>query len=1021
MAKPLSCLLITIQTEAGLQKKVVDKNPFTIGRSLEAAIAFSDNNISRTHVLVKNKGGKVIVEDQGSANGTYVNGTRIEARRATAVEPKDVVRLGNSKIELTFTPVEKVFNESQLETAELTEEEKDSILNLIEGAHAEAERLIKVGKDLHDNIIKTAEDRRRITEQNLILEREQVLNEARENATESIEQARIRATQMITAAEEDARRAVAHIHKQAEDTRAQADDYYDQQVGAAQTQSDAVIKQSELICEEMLKETKSKIQEITEAAKSQSQALIQKSQHEAIQIEQEAKQQSEALIADTEKLKAKVLKEIERLQLRAQEESNLLIKQSQKASDKLKEDSENEAASVRSLAESDARHIRAEAHQEADQLKIDALSEAETIKIEAHREGERRAAEALAEALEQGRIKSDEMMLHAREKMQIERDTLISHAEEQLRETRHEKKKIEGELATQVKRLKGEIEQLNSELENQQRLMQQKRKVFDDEVAYLRDLKEREAQAIFDEKLREAEILIKQKYSELEKTKLVKEEETELFVQSKKLEYEKIKRRSEEEIADLNSKIKELTPQCQHHTQELKELQELISQAKHRVSQLEPQATTLAEQIATFEKQKLSFIESIKDLEQKNGHLARENENINIELEKSKRNREAYLSEQKALLEAELTQLKRVQQQQLDQLKLDEMNRIKRAREDMMESLMRDRNKIGLEIFNQIELEVVKFSKSSDWIAASPQIQQKIQEALEEKSINVVTSQQADQTVSSMAIAKRRRNERWIWATQGLMAGLILYYGVQSGYDTYLNDANPMKSAALEEARIRAEDLERRKFNPEKGYEWKTTYAENVIYKLNFYENYLNSDFQNALLKASTAYLLKQWRIEEEKTIEVLSMTNTLVTTIEEKKLAIHPDYINDGLKKINELEAETLTRLKDTLGGEVRLEAYRRFEKRFYEQYFEGQPGLASSDSSGETNLSSKTNEELDQTSKSESSKESELRRSKRIKKPKQNVKPTATVQEATVKETLSEDPEESIPDSDQISIDEH
>ncbi|MGE3386913.1 MAG: FHA domain-containing protein, partial [Bdellovibrionales bacterium] len=508
MARPLSCFLVTIQTEAGMVRKIVDDNPFTIGRSLEAAIAFSDNNISRAHVMVRNKNGKVMVEDQGSANGTYVNGVRLEARKSIPVEPKDVVRLGNSRVELTFTAIEKVFAENLVDQSDLPDEERDSIIDMLHGAHAEAQRLVKLGKDIHDNIIKSAEDRARTVEQNISGERDLVLTRAKELSAQTIEQARSTATQIISAAEEDAKKAVAAIHQRAAEVREQAEEYRHSQVAAAQSQADEVIQQSDKICQEMLQEAKNRINEITEVAKIQGRELVVKS-----------KQEAESLIAAA-------IRESERI----------------------KKETEDDVSNARALAESDARQLRADAHKEADQLKLDSLNEAEKIKKDAQIEIEKRAKESLAEALNEGALKSEEMMLQAREKAQIERDTLISKAEESLRETRHEKKKLEGEMATNLKRMRGELDQLNTELENQQRLMQQKRKVFDDEVAYLRELKEREAQSIFDEKIKEAEIMAKQKLQEAEKIKTLKEEEADVYVQSKKLEFEKIKRRSEEQV-----------------------------------------------------------------------------------------------------------------------------------------------------------------------------------------------------------------------------------------------------------------------------------------------------------------------------------------------------------------------------------------------------------------------------------------------------------------------------------------
>ena len=63
-----------------------------VGRSDDNAIVLNDNSMSRNHavILVTLKG--MTVEDLGSSNGSFVNGTRIQSQ---ALVPGDLVRFGN--------------------------------------------------------------------------------------------------------------------------------------------------------------------------------------------------------------------------------------------------------------------------------------------------------------------------------------------------------------------------------------------------------------------------------------------------------------------------------------------------------------------------------------------------------------------------------------------------------------------------------------------------------------------------------------------------------------------------------------------------------------------------------------------------------------------------------------------------------------------------------------------------------------------------------------------------------------
>jgi predicted component of type VI protein secretion system len=63
-----------------------------IGRDAVHAIAINDAEVSRKHARMTFQGGKYVIEDLGSTNGTFVNGQRLTT--ATVLKPGDVVSLG---------------------------------------------------------------------------------------------------------------------------------------------------------------------------------------------------------------------------------------------------------------------------------------------------------------------------------------------------------------------------------------------------------------------------------------------------------------------------------------------------------------------------------------------------------------------------------------------------------------------------------------------------------------------------------------------------------------------------------------------------------------------------------------------------------------------------------------------------------------------------------------------------------------------------------------------------------------
>jgi hypothetical protein len=63
-----------------------------IGRDAASGVAINDAEVSRQHARLTFQGGKYVLEDLGSTNGTFVNGQRLTG--ATVLKSGDVVSLG---------------------------------------------------------------------------------------------------------------------------------------------------------------------------------------------------------------------------------------------------------------------------------------------------------------------------------------------------------------------------------------------------------------------------------------------------------------------------------------------------------------------------------------------------------------------------------------------------------------------------------------------------------------------------------------------------------------------------------------------------------------------------------------------------------------------------------------------------------------------------------------------------------------------------------------------------------------
>jgi hypothetical protein len=77
----------------------------TVGRESENTIVINDAEVSRKHTQFVYQGGKYIITDLGSTNGTFVNGQRLTGQHI--LQPGEVISLGE-QINLLFETIVQV-------------------------------------------------------------------------------------------------------------------------------------------------------------------------------------------------------------------------------------------------------------------------------------------------------------------------------------------------------------------------------------------------------------------------------------------------------------------------------------------------------------------------------------------------------------------------------------------------------------------------------------------------------------------------------------------------------------------------------------------------------------------------------------------------------------------------------------------------------------------------------------------------------------------------------------------------
>jgi predicted component of type VI protein secretion system len=84
-------------TARSLTLIVADGVPMVIGRSTQADVPLSDPEVSRRHARVDFVRGVAYVADQGSRNGTFLNGKTLDDE-SIELRPGDDIDVGNTRI-----------------------------------------------------------------------------------------------------------------------------------------------------------------------------------------------------------------------------------------------------------------------------------------------------------------------------------------------------------------------------------------------------------------------------------------------------------------------------------------------------------------------------------------------------------------------------------------------------------------------------------------------------------------------------------------------------------------------------------------------------------------------------------------------------------------------------------------------------------------------------------------------------------------------------------------------------------
>lgn len=582
------------------------------------------------------------------------------------------------------------------------------------------------------------------------------------------------------------------------------------------------------------------------------------------------------------------------------------LSEAHKEADAILADFQNQGRELLQSARNMAQELREEVDVYVQGLREKARQDAENLIAESTLEGEKQKAEALRQARETAEHEGRMLMETSREEVNrvLEFTRLqVQEVQGKLEAGQVNLEYVQKTLSETEGRLKRSAEELEKNNQANMDLQQ--------EMAILRQTEEEKLKNWIDEE--EAKFKASVESEETRVKTWAEQEETRV-----KTLVDSEEARIKTWVADEESKLKDKVEAEEVRLKNFVQVEEekLVKlQASNK--DLEGSKELLEKAVRVLAQKQAELSMDVNGIESRKDHLFKEYESQKV-----------FLNEK---LEKDKSQMAKTEEQRLEEMRVETSKRLKKLEQDLIEDVIRRKESIVKELFNVVEKEVVSHMQAPQWRAISKELEFKMMDALEGKVANI--SQNTATMGQPQDLMKRRKKEKLQWAFSGVAAGLALFFVAQVGYQKVISDNTPMQTMVQREVQSRKDDLERRRFNPPQSEELKETYTDAVIYTRNFPEVYADQEFQQKLYKSVSQYMYKTWRVEEEKSIQVLAASRAVVKELQDRRGQIHPDFVKEGIQKMRELELESLERMKTILGTEVRVDSYRRFERNFYKE----------------------------------------------------------------------------------------
>ncbi len=315
----------------------------------------------------------------------------------------------------------------------------------------------------------------------------------------------------------------------------------------------------------------------------------------------------------------------------------------------------------------------------------------------------------------------------------------------------------------------------------------------------------------------------------------------------------------------------------------------------------------------------------LKDLNHAFSLLSEKKQNIEEEIKNLNKRFEDSNKQAKEKVDTEYRLLREAEAKKFADYKANELKELQSIRDSHANAIKKFSVDLSLEIATKIEMLAKKSGSTNFEFDKNFEL---INSVIQIKSA-VTTGSESAHSEQIDSWKKRNSKEIFYRTSLGFVAGLFAVFMMNVVYKKINTDPVQKELARLNLERKQRE-IENQ-FVPEKVNKYFDSYVDTTLYTENFPETYLDDATQQEWVKFASQHFLRQWKVDEEKVIQVVANSRAFVQNVEEIKPTLKKNRIAADIAKLKAQENENSSNQGKILGTNVKYEAFKKLEKDFF------------------------------------------------------------------------------------------